>query len=127
MLELYAENYRFSMRDTNCGDKCIFVKNGWCKTDAECCNYQESIWQESRTNEQLLVKDCIPKRLMLMQQNDSNRSIAIQSSAENLSHRIETLEKELKYILLATKKFILEQQTQKAIEGKICQAQHQEP
>ena len=41
------------------------MKSGLCDTEKECPNYCETWWQEGQTGQPKLVKDCVPKRLMI--------------------------------------------------------------
>lgn len=95
---------------TNCGDKCPFVKQGFCQTDSECPHYLESWWQDQKTGQQKLVKDCAPKRLLLDSQAMFNRSIAVQGSLDKLEFRLSKLESLLEMLISQSKKFMVEQE-----------------
>lgn len=94
---------------TNCGDKCPFVKQGFCQTDSECPHYMESWWIESESGKQKLVKDCAPKRLMLDSQNQFNRSISMQASIDKMEHRLAKLETLLQMLINQSRVFLEEQ------------------
>lgn len=95
---------------TNCGDKCPYVQQGFCKSDCECPNYVESWWVEQQSGKQKLIKDCAPKRLMIDSQNSFNRGISIQASVEKLEFRLSKLESLLEMLIYQSKKFMLDQQ-----------------
>jgi len=69
------------MENTNCGSNCPYVKSGLCKTDCECPNFIESAWQ-NKDGEIKFFKDCIPKRLMIQQNNHHQRIEGLQSALE---------------------------------------------
>ena len=56
------------MEDTQCGDKCAFVKAGICKDCEGCPNYVESWWTTQGSTTPKLIKDCAPRRIMIQQQ-----------------------------------------------------------
>lgn len=70
------------MENTSCGEECPFVKTGFCNSDRECPNYSESCWVEGRTGEQKMVKDCIPKRLMIQNNYQQIRLEGLQQAIE---------------------------------------------
>jgi hypothetical protein len=80
------------MKNTSCGCDCPFVKQGFCSSEKECPNYVESWWIEGQTQEQVLIKDCSPKRMLYQQQ-------IMQSRLETLQNRIES--QQLEYIKLS--------------------------
>jgi hypothetical protein len=77
------------MEHTSCGHKCPFVKTGFCKDETECPNYIESWWVEDKTQETKLVKDCVPKRMML--QINQLQSVVTSAQAASEEARNETL------------------------------------
>lgn len=64
----YASSEDSLMEDTQCGDKCAFVKAGICKDCEGCPNYVESWWTTQGSTTPKLIKDCAPRRLMIQQQ-----------------------------------------------------------
>ena len=62
------------MEDTHCGDQCPFKKMGYDK----CPNELESWWQPADELQPKLVKDCAPKRMLLMMQQLYNRMDGVQ-------------------------------------------------
>jgi len=70
------------MDNTNCGAECPFVKTGFCNSDRECPNYSESCWIEGKTGEQKMIKDCIPKRLMIQNNHQQMRLEGLQQAVE---------------------------------------------
>lgn len=90
------------MENTNCGVNCPFVKNGVCKSDNECCNYNESWWIPNNSEKPVLVKDCTPKRLLLMQQDQVNYTLHLQKSIEEMKKEIAQLTSMLTAIINQT-------------------------
>lgn len=70
----------------------------------------ESWWQDQKTGQQKLVKDCAPKRLLLDSQAMFNRSIAVQGSLDKLEFRLSKLESLLEMLISQSKKFMVEQE-----------------
>lgn len=69
------------VNDTACKD-CPFKKMGM----SECPNYIETFWHEKNNPQPKLVKDCAPKRTLLMLQEMYTRMFGIQqqiNQAEN--------------------------------------------
>lgn len=77
---------------TNCGDKCAYVKSGFCKTDSECPYYVETWWTNEKEPHPKLVKDCFPKKFALEQNLVVHRVIVLQSVIEELRNKIHGLE-----------------------------------
>ncbi len=48
----------------------------------QCPNYMESWWRPSNDNKPILVRDCAPRRTLLMIQDLSNRLVGVQKSQE---------------------------------------------
>ena len=61
------------MNDTACAD-CPFKKMGF----SECPNYIETLWHEQGNPQPKIVKDCAPKRSLLMLHELYNRTFALQ-------------------------------------------------
>jgi hypothetical protein len=80
------------MENTNCGEDCCFVKQGFCKTDKECPFYCESIWQIRGGTEIKTVKDCFPKRATSETNNLHYKMSCLQEIQEDLRNRLERLE-----------------------------------
>lgn len=70
------------MKDTSCGEKCPFFKQGFCGSEKECPNYIESWWVEGQNQEPTLIRDCAPKRMLLQQQLMQSRIESLQSALE---------------------------------------------
>ena len=94
------------MENTNCGDKCSFVKSGFCNSDCECPFYIESIWESK--GEPKVIKDCSPKRMMLEQNRMTNHFIGVQSSVQVLRDKVENLEKALVFLISRSKELMVE-------------------
>lgn len=108
MSELYAKRINFIfnkfnenlMENTNCGENCPFVVNGTCKTDLHCCNYIESWWTEKEGGKPKLVKDCAPKRTLLMQQDQANYTLNLQQNIDSLKKEVNNLNQMLTSIIM---------------------------
>ena len=59
-------------RDTACQD-CPYKKQG-----LECPNYIETMWEENGNPQPVLIKDCAPRRSLLMLQELYNRTFGLQ-------------------------------------------------
>lgn len=68
------------MDNTACGENCPYVQSGFCKSDKECPHYTESWWIEGSTQQQKLLKDCAPKRLILQSNYHDHRIEGLQIS-----------------------------------------------
>lgn len=108
------------MENTNCGDKCAFVKSGFCNSDCECPFYAESIWESK--GETKIVKDCSTKRIMIEQQRMMNNFIGVQSSVEVMRDKLENLEKALVFLISRSKELMeeLEKENLKIEHKKDC-------
>lgn len=79
------------MESTLCTpQECKFVKAKFCKKCEDCPHYIES-WWKSHEGQPKLVKDCFPKRSLLLQQEQINRSLSIQSANEEARNQIARL------------------------------------
>jgi hypothetical protein len=94
------------MENTNCGDDCPMVKCGFCKCDKECPNYNESWWLEAKTQEQKLVKDCIPKRLMIQSNLQQQRIDGLQCALEEQRNTFLTMGQNFAVLLNAVKELV---------------------
>jgi len=63
------------MKDTCDFENCYFGK--LFDSPKQCPNYIETGWRDERTGEHKTLKDCAPKRLMLMVQGLSNDMLAL--------------------------------------------------
>ena len=70
------------MDNTSCEEKCPWVKSGFCNKVEECPNHVESWWTEGLTGQQKLVRDCVPKRLMIQMMHLQSRFEGVQAAAE---------------------------------------------
>jgi len=61
------------MKDTQCED-CPFKAMGFDK----CPNYIETLWHEKDEPQPLIIKDCAPRRTLLMMQELYNRTFSLQ-------------------------------------------------
>lgn len=60
-------------KDTAC-ENCPFKRMGF----SECPNYIETVWHEQGSQQPTIVKDCAPKRSLLMIQELYNRTFGLQ-------------------------------------------------
>ncbi len=72
------------MEDTACKD-CPFKKMGF----SECPNYIETLWHVEGNPQPKIVKDCAPKRSLLMIQELHNRNFALQKQISQQEGSIE--------------------------------------
>lgn len=83
------------MDDTHCGDKCPYKEMGFDK----CPNEIETWWQPAEGSGQpKLVKDCAPKRMMLMIQQLYNRMEGVQKQQGEVCGQTYKLTESLKTI-----------------------------
>ncbi|MES2409031.1 MAG: hypothetical protein V4509_01880 [Patescibacteria group bacterium] len=61
------------MKDTAC-ENCPFKKMGF----EQCPNYIETLWHQKDESQPVIIKDCAPKRSLLMVQELYNRTFALQ-------------------------------------------------
>ena len=81
------------MKNTNCGEKCCYVKQGFCKADSECPFFVQTWWKSDDLAEPLIISDCFPKKFALEQNYLLTKQIALQSAIEQTRNKIDTLEK----------------------------------
>lgn len=86
------------MENTNCGEKCAFVKSGFCKSDVECPHFVQSIWQKQGDPTPKTVSDCYPKKFIIEQNQLLHRFLCTQSVVEELRHKVNTLEDAIKQL-----------------------------
>lgn len=102
------------MESTVCAqDECKFVKAKFCKRCVDCPFYVESWWQ-SKEGESKLIKDCFPKRSILLQQEMINRSLATQAANEqsrNEFHYMSELFTKAMRVLVSSNQLLLELST----------------
>lgn len=82
------------MEDTHCGENCPYKKMGFEK----CPNEMETWWQPSEGGEPKLVKDCAPKRTVLMLQQLTNRVFGLQKQQVECSNHAQGVVNEIKKI-----------------------------
>lgn len=92
--------------DTNCGEECCFVKQGFCKTDRECPFYCEVTWQVQGGEKK--VRDCYPKRATMENNNLHYRITCLQSVQEETRNRLANMERLLESLILASREFLAE-------------------
>ena len=104
------------MEDTHCGANCPWVKSGFCNKLEECPNHIES-WWVSKEGETKLVKDCVPKRLMLQMQALLTRFEGVQGAAEEARNETHLMRGHFTSLVEATKLAIEEQNQRHIIES----------
>jgi len=72
------------MENTSCEGKCPWVKSGFCSNVEECPNHVESWWTEGQSGQQKLVRDCVPKRLMIQMGALQARFEGVQAATEQV-------------------------------------------
>ena len=68
------------MRDTCCEGKCAYLKSGMVDEVEQCPNFLETMWKKEGDAQPLLVRDCCPKRQLIMMQDIHNRVFAVQQT-----------------------------------------------
>lgn len=106
------------MENTNCGDKCKFVKAGICKCETECPFYTEFWWNVANETHPRLIKDCFPKRTTYEQNNLLHRNICLQGVVEDVRNRMDRIECLLANLISQSKEFISEKMLEQLISGK---------
>jgi hypothetical protein len=71
------------MKDTAC-ENCPFKKMGF----DQCPNYIETLWHEKDNAQPVIVKDCAPKRTLLMMQELYGRTFALQQQINQAENEI---------------------------------------
>lgn len=69
------------MKDTAC-ENCPFKKMGY----SECPNYIETLWKKEGELQPQIVKDCAPRRTLLMVQELYNRFFGLQGQVNQLEN-----------------------------------------
>lgn len=96
------------MENTNCGENCCFVKQGFCKSDKECPFYVQSWWQIKDNPTPKMVEDCFPKKFSQEQNFLLHRFLELQSLQENTRNRLDKIEKLLTILVSQSREFLLE-------------------
>lgn len=110
------------MENTNCGDNCPFVKCGFCDSDKNCPNYVESWWIDGQTQQQKLIRDCAPKRMMLQNAMQQTKIESLQAAMEQMRNEASQINSHLQAIASLGRK-TLENQTitqYRADTAQIC-------
>ena len=71
------------VNDTAC-KQCPYKEKGF----KECPNYIETIWQEEGNPQPKIVKDCAPRRSLLLLQELCNKSFALQKQTSQMEGEI---------------------------------------
>lgn len=111
------------MEGTSCGDECPFVKQGFCAKVNECPNHIESVWEDGKTNETKLIRDCAPKRMILQQQYMQNRLEGVQSALEQSRNEYRELSAYLRG-LIEMSKVVIEKTMETKHEKNIHLLEH---
>lgn len=98
------------MEDTSCKEKCPWVKSGFCQHVEECPNHVESWWTEGATGQQKLVRDCVPKRLMIQMAMLQSRFEGVQAATEQVRNETTAMNGHFASLVDASNKFIEEQE-----------------
>jgi len=81
------------MKNTNCGENCCYVKQGFCKTDSECPFFVQTWWKNDLSPDPIILSDCFPKKFALEQNHLLNKQIVLQSCIEETRNKLDLLEK----------------------------------
>lgn len=94
------------MQNTSCGNKCAYVKGGFCKEERDCPNYVESFWLEGQSGQQKLISDCIPKRMMVQLSSLQARFEGVQESQEQNRNELALLKARFETLIDFSKKVV---------------------
>lgn len=106
------------MDHTSCEGKCPWVKSGFCSNVEECPNFVESWWTEGQTGQQKLVRDCVPKRLMIQIGALQARFEGVQAATEEVRNETMVMKGHFAALVDASHKVIAEQD-QKSITQNV--------
>lgn len=106
------------MDHTSCGNECPLVKSGVCKTEKECCNYVENWWIPNSKEKPVIIKDCAPKRLLMMQQDQVNYTLNLQQSVNELKEEVKRLSDMLTSLINQTHVYLREEQEKNLLSYK---------
>lgn len=98
------------MENTSCEGKCPFLKTGFCNSVEECPNHIESWWQEGQTGTPKLVRDCVPKRLMIQLAAMQARFEGVQLASEQARNECHRMNGHFAALLEESRRFIGEQE-----------------
>lgn len=98
------------MDNTCCEGKCPWVKTGFCKEVEECPNFVESWWIEGQGGNQKLVRDCVPKRLMMQMATLQARFEGVQAATEQVRNETMVMKGHFQALVDASHKHIEEQE-----------------
>lgn len=96
------------MENTNCGENCCFVKQGFCKTDKECPFYVQTWWQLNDNPVPKMVEDCFPKKFSQEQNLLLHKFLSLQAIQENTRNRLDKIEKLLTILVSQSRDFLLD-------------------
>lgn len=96
------------MDNSNCREKCTFVKSGFCESDKDCPFYVETLWQKHGDPTPKIVKDCSPKKMMIEQNALLHRFLCSQSVLEDVRNRMDKLQIMLELLISNSTNFIKE-------------------
>jgi len=99
------------MRDTAC-ENCPFKSMGF----AQCPNYIETIWNEQGNSQPRIVKDCAPKRTLLMLEELYNRTFGLQQQINQQENQVAEFRAAITQLFNAIK--IIEDAKKLEIEGR---------
>ena len=91
------------MKDTCEPDKCPFAKE---YGQEACPNYIECWWQEDGMNKPELLKDCAPKRILLMMQDLHNRLVGVQTQQAEVCGQLYNMTEAVKRVPTVEHEFI---------------------
>lgn len=105
------------MDNTSCEEKCPWVKSGFCSKVEECPNHVESWWTEGQTGQQKLVRDCVPKRLMIQMATLQSRFEGVQAASEQARNETLAMNAHFQELIQISNQSVAEQE-RNAIEQK---------
>ena len=84
------------MKETAC-EQCPFKIMGF----SECPNYIETLWHKEGELQPQIIRDCAPKRTLLMLQELYNRTFALQQQVGQFENVTEKMKAEVKRLIHA--------------------------
>jgi len=80
------------MQDTCNPKKCVFLKKVLKERNPEGCpNYIESLWTKLGESQPIVVRDCAPKRTVLICQDLINSNLGMQQAHEQMRNRSDSV------------------------------------
>lgn len=96
------------MKDTAC-ENCPFKEQGF----KECPNYIETLWHKQGEPQPVIVKDCSPKRTLLMLHELHGRTFSLQQQINQAENQILSLNGNFNKMITAIQQFPKEKELER--------------